>query len=137
MKVKKESKECLQCKSIYQWSTRNIHGLCVKCRNKRYSITQRLKPEEKKKPYPLGLNEMKKRYRRIVRELDAAETPKERRSIYKRELDYMIESGIWQWCVDLRPSPNIKNPDTGKRGRKAHIEKQLPNTKEWNDKQLD
>lgn len=133
----KEDRECLECNKIYQWNERNINGLCKACRNKFYNRNQRLKPEEKKKPYPLELNESKKRYRRIVRELNAAQTPEERRAIYKRELDYMIESGIWEWCIDLRSSVILKNPGSGKRGRKAYIENQLPNTKDWNDKQLD
>lgn len=127
----KEDRKCLECNEIYEWTEKNLHGLCIRCRTRLYNRNQRLKPEEKKKPYPLNANEMKKRYRRIVRDLDAAETHEERRAIYKRELDYMIESGIWEWCIDLRIQIPLQNPGSGKRGRKAYIENQLPNTKNW------
>jgi hypothetical protein len=133
----KEDRECLDCKGIYQWTERNLLGLCPRCVSKRNNARQRLKPEEKKKPYPLEVNEMKRRYRRIIKELDAAETTEERQVIYARELDYMIEIGIYEWCVDLRHTPELKNPGSGKRGRKFTIQKQLPNTKDWNDEQLD
>ena len=126
----KEDRECLECKKIYQWNERNLYGLCVSCRNKYYNRKQKLKPEERKKPYPLELNEAKKRYRKIIRDLNAAETHEERRKIYARELDYMIQSGIYEWCVDLRIQI-IKRPGSGKRGRKAYTEKELPNTKNW------
>lgn len=123
-------KECKNCNIVFQATFRNKLGLCNKCRMQRLNRKTVL---ELKKPYPLDKNAKKKRYNRIQRELNKAETSEERRAIYARELDFMFETGIWEWCVDRRHSEPPIEP--GKMGRKPIIEINMklkhPNTKDW------
>ncbi len=107
-KLQTETRQCLECREEYQWNQRNIYCLCPNCRKRHYRKSQKLSEGEYKKPYPLNENEKRVRYRRIQKELDAAETPEERREIYGRELEFMVQSGIWLWCTDLRFSTNLK-----------------------------
>lgn len=90
---------------------------------------QNLKPEDYKKPYPLNENEKRVRHRRIQRELNNAETHEQRREIYRREIEFMIESGIWLWCVDMRFAPIVLDRGSGKRGRKSLDSKTIPDTR--------
>jgi predicted nucleic acid-binding Zn-ribbon protein len=94
-KLQTETRECLECREEYQWNQRNIYCLCPNCRKRHYRKSQKLSEGEYKKPYPLNENEKRVRYRRIQKELDAAETREQRREIYGRELEFMVESGIW------------------------------------------
>ena len=128
-KIQTEIRECVQCGDTYDWNLRNIYCLCVPCRKRHYRKKQKLSAGEYKKPYPLNENEKRNRYRRIQRELDAATTKESRREIYGRELDYMIESGIWEWCIDLRFSNKIVNAGIGAGRPKS---KELaPDTRGW------
>jgi hypothetical protein len=126
--IQTEPRECIQCGNTYDWNLRNIYGLCVPCRKKHYCKKGRLKTHEFKKPYPLGENEKRVRHRRIVKELDAASSREERREIYRKELEYMMQSGIWEWCTDLRFNPT-KEPGSGKKGRKPLDSKNIPDTR--------
>ena len=128
-KLQTETRECLECKEEYQWNQRNIYCLCPNCRKRHYRKSQKLSEGEYKKPYPLNENEKRVRYRRIQKELDAAETPEERREIYGRELEFMVESGIWLWCIDLRFSTKTIDKGSGKRGRKPLDAKSTPDTR--------
>jgi hypothetical protein len=87
------------------------------------------KPEDYKKPYPLNENEKRNRYRRIAKELNKAETSEQRREIYGRELEFMVQSGIWLWCVDIRFSTVVQDRGSGKRGRKPLDAKSIPDTR--------
>ena len=130
-KLQTEIRECLECGDTYDWNQRNIYCLCVPCRKRHYRKSTKKKPEDYKKPYPLNGNEKRVRYRRIQKELDAAETSEQRREIYARELEFMMESGIWLWCTDLRFSNQIIDRGSGKRGRKPLDRTAYPNTKDW------
>lgn len=130
-KLQTEIRECVECGEAYDWNQRNIYCLCVPCRKRHYRKAAKKKPEDYKKPYPLDENEKRVRHRRIRKELDNAETPEQRREIYGRELEFMMESGIWLWCTDLRFSNQIIDKGSGKRGRKSLADKNIPNTKDW------
>ena len=130
-KLQTETRQCLECREEYQWNQRNIYCLCPNCRKRHYRKSQKLSEGEYKKPYPLNENEKRVRYRRIQKELDAAETREQRRKIYGRELEFMMESGIWLWCTDLRFSNQIIDRGSGKRGRKPLDRTAYPNTKDW------
>ena len=123
-------KECKNCNIVFQATFRNKLGLCNKCRMQRLNRKTVL---ELKKPYPLDKNAKKKRYNRIQRQLNKAETSEERRAIYARELDFMFETGIWEWCVDRRHTRPPIEP--GKLGRKplhtTDVRLKHPNTKDW------
>lgn len=123
-----EKRECFECGEVYDWNLRNIYGLCVPCRKRHYRKSAKKKPEDYKKPYPLNENEKRVRYRRIQRELDEAETPEARRAVYSRELDFMIQSGIWEWCTDLRFSTKIIQKG-GKVGRPFNKTAIAPDTR--------
>lgn len=127
-----EKRECKDCGKEYDWNIRNVYGYCPPCRKRFYVKQQRLGDKEYKKPYPLHINEQRVRYRRLQRELDNTFTAEERRKIYKRELDYMIDSGIFQWCTDLR-TQIVQRPGSGKIGRRPNKDsnKEFPNTKDW------
>ena len=123
-------KECKNCNIVFQATSRNKLGLCNKCRMQRLNRKTVL---ELKKPYPLNPKEKIKRYRKIIRDLNKANTREERRAIYARELDFMFETGIWLWCVDRRHTePPI---ESGKLGRKplhtTDARMKHPNTKDW------
>lgn len=133
-KIEWITKECKECGIEYQWSMYNKKELCLKCRQRMYNTKKKLAPEDRKKKYPLTEAEKRSRYNRIKSELNKAKTREERREIYKRELDYIIQSGIFLWLTDWRPSfkklvsperkgikgrkklnvvdPNVKLPDT-------------------------
>lgn len=128
-KLPTEVKECANCGDTYDWNSRNIYCLCVPCRKRHYKKTQKLSEEDYKKPYPLNENEKRLRHRRIQRELNAAETHEQRREIYRKEIEFMIESGIWLWCTDLRFTPIILEKGSGKRGRKSLESKSIPDTR--------
>ena len=128
-KIPTEPRECVECGDAYEWNSRNIYCLCVPCRKSHYKKSQKLSDEDYKKPYPLNQNEKRNRYRRIAKELDKAETPEQRREIYRREMEYMIESGIWLWCVDIRFSTKVIDRGSGKRGRKSLDSKTIPDTR--------
>jgi len=135
--IKTEPRECIGCGQTYDWNVRNIYGYCVPCRKKHYikiySAKHKMDEDQYKKPYPLNPNDKKKRYRRIAKELNETQTAAERRAIYSREIDYMIETGIWHWCNDIRFSNKIIDKGSGKRGRKPLVNKEIPNTKDWNE----
>lgn len=132
-----ETKQCGECKQDFQSSNYNKSGLCKRCVMNRHNKSNRLKREEYKKPYPLSKNEQKKRYRRIIKELSKTITKEERRAIYKRELEYMISSGIWKWCIDIRSYGKYQAKEPGKIGRKpldkTDVKLKHPNTKDWHD----
>ena len=128
-KIETEIRECVECGEAYDWNSRNIYCLCAPCRKKHYRKKQNLKPEDYKKPYPLNENEKRVRHRRIQRELNKAETHEQRREIYRREIEFMIESGIWLWCVDMRFAPIVLDRGSGKRGRKSLDSKTIPDTR--------
>jgi hypothetical protein len=133
-KIQTETRVCLECREEYEWNARNIYCLCARCRKRHYRKSQKLSDEDYKKPYPLPTNEKRVRYRRLQKELDNTTTAEERRAIYSRELDYMIQSGIFEWCTDLRIQI-IQRPGSGKKGRKPHTDSksEYPNTKDWYD----
>jgi len=128
-KIPTEPRECTACGDVYDWNSRNIYCLCTPCRKRHYRKSQKLSPEDYKKPYPLTASQKRARYNRIVKELNQAQTPEQRREIYGRELEYMIESGIWLWCVDIRFSNQIIDRGSGKRGRKPLNGKSIPDTR--------
>ena len=125
-----EKRECKDCGQEYDWNIRNVYGFCPPCRKRFYVKQQRLGDKEHKKPYPLHVNEARKRYRRLQKELYNAFSAEERRAIYSRELDYMIQSGIFQWCTDLRVQV-VQRPGSGKIGRRPHRDsnKEYPDTR--------
>lgn len=125
-----EPRECNVCGQVYDWNMRNMYGLCVPCRKRHYTKKNRLKAHEYKKPYPLTDAEKARRYRNILKDLDGAKTKEERRAIYSRELEYMIQTGIWEWCIDLRFSTKTIEPG-GKVGRPAGQKTNLPDTRGW------
>ena len=127
-----EKRECKDCGKEYDWNIRNIYGFCPPCRKRFYVKQQRLGDKEYKKPYPLTANETRKRFRKIVKDLDNAFTREERRAIYNRELDFIMSNGIWEWCTDLRIQV-VQRPGSGKRGRKSYNDSksEYPNTKDW------
>ena len=111
------NKECKNCNIVFQATSRNKLGLCSKCRMQRLNRKTVL---ELKKPYPLDKNAKKRRHNKILKDLNNAHTKEERRAIYARELDFMFETGIWEWCIDRRHMEPPKEP--GKMGRKPIIE---------------
>ena len=130
-KLQTEIRECVECGDTYDWNQRNIYCMCLSCRKRHYRKKAKKKPEDYKKPYPLNENEKRVRHRKIRNELDKAETTEQRREIYGRELEFMMESGIWLWCVDIRFSNQIIDRGSGKRGRKPLDSKVIPSTKDW------
>ncbi len=130
-KLQTEIRECVECGDQYDWNQRNIYCMCLSCRKRHYRKSAKKKPEDYKKPYPLNENEKRVRHRRIRNELEKAETTEQRREIYGRELEFMMESGIWLWCTDLRFSNQIIDRGSGKRGRKPLDRTAYPNTKDW------
>lgn len=127
-KLPTESRECVNCGNTYEWNNRNVYCFCAPCRKKHYRKKQNLKPEDYKKPYPLTPYQKRARYNRITKELNKAETHEQRREIYAREIEYMIESGIWLWCVDMR-FVIVEDRGSGKRGRKSLDSKSIPDTR--------
>ena len=128
-KLQTEIRECLECGDTYDWNQRNIYCMCLSCRKRHYRKSAKKKPEDYKKPYPLNENEKRVRHRRIRNELEKAETTEQRREIYGRELEFMMESGIWLWCTDLRFSTVVQDRGSGKRGRKPLDAKSIPDTR--------
>ena len=128
-KLQTEIRECVECGDQYDWNQRNIYCMCVPCRKRHYKKSQKLSEEERKKPYPLTENEKRVRYRRIIKDLNNAYTREERREIYARELEFMMESGIWLWCTDIRFSTKVIDRGSGKRGPKPLDGKSIPDTR--------
>lgn len=128
-KLQTEIRECVECGDQYDWNQRNIYCMCVPCRKRHYKKSAKKNPEDYKKPYPLTENEKRVRYRRIIKDLNNAYTREERREIYARELEFMMESGIWLWCTDIRFSTKVIDRGSGKRGRKSLDGKSIPDTR--------
>ena len=130
--IQTEKRNCKDCGQEYDWNIRNIYGYCPKCRKRFYVKQQRGGDKEYKKPYPLHINEQRVRYRRLQRELDNTSTSEERRIIYRRELDFILTNGIWEWCTDIR-TQIVQRPGSGKIGRRPHTDSnsEYPNTKDW------
>lgn len=133
--IKTEPRECKDCGQTYDWNMRNIYGYCPPCRKRFYVKKQRLDQSGKKdykKPYPLKQNDQRRRYKRIQKDLDNAWTREEWREVFARELDYIVSSGILEWCTDIR-TQIIQRPGSGKVGRKPHTDSktEYPNTKDW------
>ena len=122
-----EEKACIQCGTPYKHYPATKHNLCRGCRDKHFNKKQALKPEERKKPYPLNSAQKRSRYNRIKKELDNAWTRDEWREIFRKNLEEVIQTGIWEWCIDLRQTPEPKG--YGRAGRQPKIENQYPDTR--------
>ncbi len=113
-----EDKVCKICSIEYKTTYMNKTGLCKKCRMREHNKKNKLSPEQKKKPYPLDDKEKIKRYRRLKREFAKAQTREEQKQLISNAFEYIVESGIYLWCIDRRTEENVQR-ETGKKGRKA------------------
>lgn len=123
-----EEKACVECQSPYKHYSTTKHPLCNKCRNQFYNRNQRLKPEEYRLHYPLTENEKRKRYNRLRKSLNNCVNRKACIEQIQKNLDEMIELGIWKWCVDSRIP--IKSKGYHTRGRRKAVSNEYPNTKD-------
>ena len=131
-----EIKPCSQCGQDYEHYACNKYKACKECRNKIYLKRHRLKEEDKKKPYPLGLAERKRRYTRLRKELDGLESREEHTQYYDKIFIEIEELGLWKWCVDLRPAIKPKGIKEGKGRRKNSASNPLlkwPDTRYMNE----
>lgn len=130
---KGEIQPCSQCGETYEHYSTNKNKACKPCRMKIHSSRGRLKPEDKKKPYPLDNKERKKRYTRLRNAFIEFQTREERTIYYDNILKEMEETGIMLWCVDLRPGTKPRGVREGK-GRMSNAQRnpllKYPNTKQ-------
>ncbi len=127
-------KRCKTCDIEYKTTYMNKSGLCKKCRMREHNKKNLLSEDEFKKPYPLESSEKIKRYRRIKRALNKAGSREEQKALIAKEFDYIVESGIWLWCIDRRTEGVEVKREIGKRGRKKLVDTdsklKYPSTKE-------
>ena len=122
-----EERPCTECGTPYKHYATTKHPYCRVCRDKHFNKMQVLKPEERKKPYPLTSAEKRSRYNRIKKELNNAWTRDEWRAIFRKNMEEIIQTGIWEWCIDLRQAPQPKG--NSRAGRQPKIEYQYPDTR--------
>jgi hypothetical protein len=122
-----QERPCTQCEAPYKHYATTKHTLCDKCRQSYYNKMQRLKPDERKKPYPLSKSEKLSRHRRIKKELSACLYRREWQALLKKNIEDIMDNGIWTWCVDVRLPEVPKGYD--RPGRQPKIENQYPNTR--------
>jgi hypothetical protein len=86
-----------------------------------------MKPEERKKPYPLDNSKRRSRYRRMIRELNNCLDRVERIEQLKKNIEEMIGNGIWEWCCDVRLPQPPKGYDRA--GRQKAPKNEYPDTR--------
>ena len=122
-----EERECMECSTPYKHYSTTKHHLCAPCRNRYYNTMQRMKPEDRKKPYPLNKSERRSRYRRLMRELGKCIDRVDWQIQLRKNIDDMIENGIWQWCSDVRLPQPPKGYDRA--GRQKAPKNEYPDTR--------
>jgi len=123
-----EEKACVECQSPYKHYSTTKHPLCNKCRQMHYNKMQRMKPEQRKKPYPLDKSQRRSRYRKLMRELDKCIDRVDWQAQLRINIDDMIGNGIWEWCSDFRLPETPKGYD--RPGRQKAVTNAYPNTKD-------
>lgn len=125
---------CIVCDTKYILYPTTKLKLCARCRQKEYNKRNKLTEEERKKPYPLTPSQKLSRYRSLKKQLAKLNNKKEMAAFWDKQLDFIIESGIWTWCIDLRPTKPRHLMEAGKRGRKPNEQirasLKYPNTKD-------
>jgi hypothetical protein len=138
MTRKYEIQTCNICDAEYKSYGQSKTGTCKGCRNKKYQERYRelrqQKSEETMMIYPLGINEQKRRYNRLKKELDACQTREERNAFYTKTINEMHENGLWDYCMSktdkIEGRKNIDDNGKPKVGRIGSKENEYPNTKE-------
>lgn len=129
-----EDRVCNQCGAEYVWTIRNRFGLCKPCRERRNKTINNLKPEERKKKYPLDHNARNRRYRRLQSELNKTYDRAEWKKIFHREWETITTTGIFEWCTDLR-TVVILRKGAGRIGplpkNQTDMNEKWPSTKDW------
>lgn len=135
-----ENRVCNNCSAEYVWTVRNRFGLCTPCRQSRNQQSTRMKPEDKKKNYPLSHNERNKRYRRLRSDLNKSYNRSEWKRMFNREWDWLMSNGVFEWCTDLRTTTIIRK-GSGKIGPlpkgQTDLKLKWPSTKNWDGEVVD
>lgn len=135
-----ENRECNHCGVDYVWTVRNRYGLCPPCRTRRNHQANRMKPEDKKKKYPLDHNARNRRYRRLQSQLKKTHDRKEWKEMFSKEWDWLMSNGVFEWCTDLRSATVIRK-GAGRIGPlpkgKTDMKEKWPSTKDWNGEVVD
>lgn len=122
-----EVRECKECGGPYQHYSTTKHPLCNKCRMQFYNRKQRMKPEDKKKPYPLDKSKRRSRYRKLMSDLNKCISREQWVEQLRKNIDDMVQLGIWTWCSDMRLPEVPKGYD--RPGRQKAVIKQYPDTR--------
>lgn len=122
-----EERPCTECETPYKHYATTKHPLCAKCRNRFYNKMQRMKPEDRKKPYPLDKSKRRSRYRKLMSDLNKCISREQWVQQLRKNIEDMVQLGIWTWCSDIRLPEVPKGYD--RPGRQSKIDNQYPDTR--------